>query len=152
MRELTKAGISVALPDGWEGRISDRAPAAAAARSGSSLPLVQLASFALPANVADYGGGAVEVMTNRDLLIVVMEFGRESATQPLFAAQGVPRIGPNDVSASQLQRTLEGQGGVQRFFNENGRAFCLYVVFGSFLRRSRTVPIVNGVLDSVKIL
>src|SRR6478735_6845100 len=118
MRELSKAGITVALPDGWEGRIADRAPASTAARTANSLPLVQLASFALPANVGDYGGGAVELMTNRDLLIVLMEFSRDSATQPLFASQGVPRIGPNDVSTSQLQRTLEGQGGVQRFFAE----------------------------------
>ena len=51
----------------------------------------------------------------------------------------------------QLQRLLEGQGGVQRFFTVAGRAFCLYVVFGSFARRVRTIPVVNSILDTLTI-
>ncbi len=61
-----------------------------------------------------------------------MEHGRESAGTALFAATGLPRITADEVSPTCLQRMLEGQGGVQKFFTVKGRAFCLYVVFGSF--------------------
>ncbi len=33
-----------------------------------------------------------------------------------------------------------GQGGAQSFFSERGRAFCLYVVLGSYAARTRLVP------------
>ena len=148
MRQLSKAGISVGLPDGWEGRIYQRTPE----RGATSAQVMHVASFAIPPEVGDFGGGAVELMSSRDLLIVLFEYGRASAVKSMFSSQGIPRIRPDDVSASQLQRTLEGQGGVQRFFTENGRAFCLYVVFGSYLRRVRTVPVVNGVLESLAII
>jgi hypothetical protein len=57
----------------------------------------------------------------------------------------------DDFSPVALQRVLEGQGGVQRFFNQAGRALCLYVVLGSYARRTRTVPLINRVLDGVTI-
>ena len=50
-----------------------------------------------------------------------------------------------------LQRTLRGQAGVQRFFHEAGRAFCLYVVLGSFARRQEMVGAVNEVLASLAV-
>ena len=55
------------------------------------------------------------------------------------------------MSTTCLQRLIEGQGGAQRFFTVNGRAFCLYVVFGSFARRGRTIPVVNDILKTVSI-
>jgi hypothetical protein len=38
-----------------------------------------------------------------------------------------------------LQRITPGQSGAQYFYNEAGRAFCLYVVLGSHDRRSQLV-------------
>jgi hypothetical protein len=113
--------------------------------------VMHVASFPLPPGTGDYGGGAVEQMTNKDLLVVVMEHGRQSAGTPLFAATGIPRISVDDVSTTCLQRLIDGQGGAQRFFNVNGRAFCLYVVFGSYARRGRTIPLVNDILKSLTI-
>jgi hypothetical protein len=64
----------------------------------------------------------------------------------------MPReLGPEEFSARQLQRTLRGQGGVQRFFVEEGRAFCLYVVLGGLEDRGRVVPRVNAVLTAITI-
>jgi hypothetical protein len=40
---------------------------------------------------------------------------------------------------------------VQVFFNEGGRAFCLYVVLGSFNLRHTTVARVNEVLATMTI-
>jgi len=90
-------------------------------------------------------------MTNTDLLVVLLEHGRQSAGTPLFASIGIPRLTIDDVSTTCLQRLIEGQAGTQKFFTVNGRAFCLYVVFGSFARRGRSIPVVNDILKSISI-
>lgn len=153
MSRLEGEGLSVELPAGWEGRIAarDPGPQAATGPGATTGALVHVANFALPAGTADFGGGAVEVMTNRDLLVVVFEYDRPSASMPLFAEAGVPRLGPDDFDPLRLQRVLDGQGGAQRFFNAAGRAFCLYVVLGSHARRFRTVPVVNEVTSSIRV-
>jgi hypothetical protein len=138
---LSGSGIGVEVPSGWEGRIYAKGPNA----------VLHLASFALPPNVGDYGGGATELMTNTDLFVIAMEHGDASANTPLFAARGIPRLTIDDVSTTRLQRMLEGQGGAQKFFTVAGRAFCLYVVFGSYARRGRTIPVVNGILETLTI-
>ena len=159
MSRLSGSGLSVELPDGWEGRIYSRSAEQAAKASATGGPMappasnafLHVASFPLPPGTGDYGSGAVEVMTNTDLLVILMEHGRESAGTALFASSGIPRLTIDDVDPLRLQRVIEGQGGAQKFFNVAGRAFCLYVVFGSYLRRGRTIPVVNGVLDTVTI-
>jgi len=167
MSALTGSGIAVDVPGGWEGRIYTRSPEPSGLRASNAIgppepaeqapqqettgAVVHVASFPLPPETGDYGGGAVELMSTKDLLVVLFEHGRQSANTPLFAATSIPRVQATDVSPVQLQRVLEGQGGVQRFFTVAGRAFCLYVVFGSFARRVRTVPVVNGILDTISI-
>ena len=159
MSPLSGSGVAVDVPSGWEGRIYANAaagppPAPGAASASSPLTenaVLHVASFPLPPGIGDYGGGAVEQMTNKDLLVVLMEHGRQSAGTALFAATGIPRLTIDDVSTTCLQRLIEGQGGAQRFFTVSGRAFCLYVVFGSFGRRGRTIPVVNGILETVSI-
>ena len=159
MTALAGSGITVDVPSGWEGRIYTRTPEPSGLRPASAMApqqettgaVMHVASFPLPPETGDYGGGAVELMSTKDLLVVLFEHGRQSANTPLFAATSIPRIQATDVSPVQLQRVLEGQGGVQRFFTVAGRAFCLYVVFGSFARRVRTIPVVNGILDTISI-
>jgi hypothetical protein len=159
MAGLTGSGIAVEVPAGWEGRIYTRTAEEAGMRAASAMDarqettgaVLHVASFPLPPNTGDYGGGAVELMSSKDLLVVLFEHSPQSANTPLFAATSIPRLTAADVSTMQLQRLLEGQGGVQRFFTVAGRAFCLYVVFGSFARRVRTIPVVNGVLDTLTI-
>src|SRR5580765_5501402 len=129
MTKLTGSGISVDVPEGWDGRIYSRerrghpdagAEATPQGRSTTSNPdnaVLHLASFAIPPGSGDYGGGAVELMASKDLFMVVMEQGNESAAMPLFAAEGIPRLTVDDVSTNTLQRLIEGQGGVQKFFH-----------------------------------
>ncbi|MEY2455719.1 MAG: hypothetical protein QOK06_813 [Acidimicrobiaceae bacterium] len=157
MTRLEGESIAVDLPAGWEGRIAARdrgasphGTAAADPSSGTSARL-HAANFALPPDIADFGGGAVELMGNRDLLVMLFEYDRASASAPLFAAKGIPRLSPDDFDPYALQQVLPGQGGAQRFFNVARRAFCLYVVLGSHARRFRTVPLVNDVLASTRI-
>jgi hypothetical protein len=154
MTKLQGESIEVELPPGWEGRIASRnggsAPRGSAAISGAAAR-VHAANFALPPDVADFGGGAVELMGNRDLLVILFEYDRSSANTPLFAATGIPRLGVDDFDPYALQQVLPGQSGVQRFFSAAGRAFCAYVVLGSHTRRFRTVPVVNDVLAATRI-
>jgi hypothetical protein len=141
MSELRGSGIVVDVPAGWEGRIYSK----------NDNAVVHVASFPLPPGTGDYGGGAVEQMSNKDLLVILMEHGQASVGTALFEATGIPRLTVDDVSTTCLQRLIQGQGGAQRFFTVNGRAFCLYVVFGSFGRRVRTIPVVNDILKTVSI-
>lgn len=154
MSQLTGSGITVDVPAGWEGRIyakHERGPRPTGHMERDANAIAHVASFPLPPGTGDYGGSAVEQMSTTDLLVILMEHGRQSADSALFAAQGVPRLTIEDVSTTCLQRLIEGQGGAQKFFTVNGRAFCLYVVFGSYLRRGRTIPVVNDILRSVTI-
>lgn len=160
MTKLSGSGIAVDVPSGWEGRIYTNAPARPGPQSGpsgktegvpASNAVLHVASFPLPPGTGDYGGGAVEKMTNKDLLVVLMEHGAQSVGTPLFAAVGLPSLTVDDVSTTRLQRLIEGQGGAQQFFTVSERAFCLYVVFGSFARRVRTVPVVNDLLKTISI-
>ncbi|MET0628010.1 MAG: fasciclin domain-containing protein [Acidimicrobiia bacterium] len=114
--------------------------------------VVHVATIPLSPDVGDFASGAVEDLGPFDALIVLFEYDPEAADKPLFAVEGMPRsLTPTDFSPATLQRSLRGQAGVQRFFREAGRAFCLYVVLGSMQNRARVVPEVNQVLGTFTI-
>ena len=162
MAELQAEGVQVTLPAGWDGRITVRRDGEVQALhslSGTPVlqerpqPVVHLANFGLPEARGDFGGGAVELMGNRDVFVVLFEYEPAATETPLFAAVGMPRtLATRDFDVTTLRRGIAGQSGVQIFFQEAGRAFCLYVVLGSHARRARLVPLVNAVLASVVIL
>ena len=159
MTPLSSDGVSVGLPSGWEGEIFNRAPETGdRGLSTNHNPfgevarnVVHLANFALPAERGDFGSGAVEIMNSGALLVILFEHGPESVDMPLFARNGIPQLSPDEFDPMQMQRTLSGQSGRQIFFNEAGRAFCLYVVLGSHRQRQVLVPLVNEVLSTIKI-
>jgi hypothetical protein len=145
---LSAHGIAAPLPRGFEGRIFVRA----AVGDEVPYPVAHFATFALPANVADFGGGAVDLMGPNDVFVVLFEYGPESLGRALFARQGMPRsLGTDDFRPSVLKRGLGGQSGTQWFFTDGGRPFSLYAVLGSHARRGALVPRVNGLLRSVAI-
>lgn len=164
--KLQAHGIETDLPPGWEGRISLRTRPEPGARglNGTDVgptgdpaevpnPVVHLANFPLPEDRGDFGSGAVDVMTEDDVLVVLFEYGPESVGQPLFRRKGLPtRLTPNMFSASALQRTNPGQAGCQLFFTEAGRAFCLYTVLGRQAAAARVLPQANTTLSATRIL
>lgn len=94
------------------------------------------ATVPLPASRGDYGGGLVETLGPADVFVSVLEFGPEAAGSALFTTlNAVPGVTPDSYRSQQLQRTIVGQAGVQRFFTVGGRAFCLYSVIGSMANR-----------------
>jgi uncharacterized surface protein with fasciclin (FAS1) repeats len=162
MAELVAHGMAVTTPPGWEGRIFVRpahgeiatstADGATAPPGERTLPLVHVATVALPEGTADYGDPAVEDLGSHDALVVLKEFDPSEAATNLFATEGVPRqLTPESFDAAVLQRTLAGQVGCQVFCREGGRAFCLYVVLGSGDNRDEVVPYVNAVLATLRL-
>lgn len=145
MPALTGHGLSVALPPRWEGRLyrrSDDDPVEA----GRTSPVLHLANFALPAARGDFGSGAVERMAAHHVFVALLEYGPAELGSALFGTRGVPRLTVRDFAANQLQRTLPGQLGCQRFFTHRGRPFCLYVVLGS---RQYARPLVQEVHEAL---
>jgi hypothetical protein len=163
MSDISAFGISATLPPGWDGHIFRRPPlrdvtggdpAAADAQvapDGTVRPLAHLANFALPNERGDYGSGAVERMGPADILVCLLEFDPEAAGTRLFSSIGVPRFRLDDFAPNTMQRAIAGMCGAQAFFSEGGRAFCAYVVLGSFRLRAPLVPPVNRLLASVRI-
>lgn len=159
------SGISLEVPPGWEARMRRR-PAQPGPpegvrvagdgqgswRDAGELALLHAATFELPVDTEDFGGRAVERMRGGDAVVCLVEYGAHSVGTALFAAQGLPRaLKPANFSENALQHNHPGQSGCQRFFVEADRAWCLYVVIGRHLGRSRVVPRVNELLRTVQI-
>ncbi len=153
MTTLTGHGLAVELPRGWDGAIFRRDPdPQERAAGGRETPVVHAANFPLPSDRGDYGSGAVEIMGRSGVLVCLVEYESGSATTALFARRGLPRaIAPDDYATHTLQRPMAGQGGVQVFFHERDRAFCLYVVIGSHRRRRILAPVADGLLQGLRI-
>jgi hypothetical protein len=162
MTDLGAHGIMVTLPSGWEGRVFRRPSSgevSATATDGPAAPpgetthaVVHIATIPLPAGLGDFGSGAVPDLGPDDAFVMLVEFDPSEVTKPLFALSGVPRsLKPDDFSPQVMQRRIEGQAGCQVFCNEAGRAFCLYVVLGSFRNRERTVKRMNEVLATLDV-
>lgn len=148
MPVLRAHGITAAVPDGCDGRVFRRVEA----HGARTYPVAQVASFPLPPDTADFGGGAVHLMGADDFLVVLFEYGPESVGRALFGRQGLPRSLPAGLfSTIQLRRGLPGHSGVQLFFTEQSRPFTLYAVVGSHARRTVVVPRVNRVLAGLSV-
>ncbi len=150
---LADHGLAVTLPRGWDGEIYLRTDDAPGPHGAATFrPILHAANFALPAVRGDYGGGAVEAMRAAGAIICLLEFSPDESASSLFDARGVPRaLHPDDLVVGNVQRSRPGQAGYQRFCQEAGRAFCLYIVIGSRARRRVLVPAINQVLGSLDI-
>ena len=131
---LESHGIVADLPPGWEGAIEverDRDAVSLAELGGVLRPVTHLGTFPLPRDRGDFGSGAVDMMGDEDAFVALVEYDPAEASSELFAARGLPRsLDPRAFSTQALQRQRGRQAGWQGFFNEGGRAFCLYVVLG----------------------
>jgi hypothetical protein len=150
---VRSGGIEVSVPSGWDAEIYSREAdfTPQSGDSGVSRPVVHLGTFPLPQGRGDFGSGAVEIMRADDLLVVLFEYGPESVGTALFSRSGIPRVAAADFAPNNMQRPIAGQSGAQYFFNQSGRAFCLYVVLGAHARRQEFVPEVNQVLAGLRI-
>ena len=164
MTDLVAHVIEVSLPTGWEGRLFRRprdgevATADAhiegepAAPQETTNAVLHASTIAVPPGVGDFASGAVDKLGPDDLFVVLFEYDPSSAGTELFKSAGIPRtLSADDFSPNVMQRAIRGQAGVQKFFKDQGRAFCLYVVIGAFARRKELVKRVNQVLATLVI-
>lgn len=163
MSELQAHGIGVVLPVGWEGEIYRRPDPPEAelttrrSQAWSQIggeatrhTVVHLASFPLPPRRGDYGSGAVEIMRPTDVFIVLFEYHPDATRTVLFERSGLPLpLRAQDFDPAMMQRPIAGQAGLQRFFSAADRAFCLYVVLGSYRHRGTLTDTANGILAGV---
>jgi hypothetical protein len=124
MTELRAHGMTVPVRRGWEARVwvPDLPPPA------ENHPVVRLANFALPTSRNTYAEDVAEALLPGQVVASLAEFSPALADRGLYAPQGVPRIGAEDLDPRAVQRQGHGRLGVQRFFSVRGRAFSLYVV------------------------
>lgn len=152
--QMTGSGLTVDVPRGWEAEIYRRRPEGffpLGVGGETTHAIVHIGNFPLPARRGDFGSGAVEIMRSDDLLIVLFEHDPSSTSTALFQPKGIPNVRTGDFDPNAMQRPLPGQSGAQYFFQEAGRAFCLYVALGSHAQRAELVPQVNQILASVRI-
>jgi hypothetical protein len=141
-------GLTITPPQGWEAAIYRRA----AATGEETFPVLHASTIPMPGGRGDYGGGLVELLGPHDVFVALLEFGPRAARTALFAGlHGVPGLTPDAYRPYQLQRTIRGQAGVQRFFTASGRAFCLYSVIGGFANRAALTARANEVLGSIRV-
>ena len=134
---ISRYGLSVDGPPGWEARIFRREPGDP---QEVTHPVLHACTRALPAERGDLGGGVVEALRPQDVFIALVEFGPDVAGHGLFGPRGVPRLAPSQFGPDRLQRVVPGRSAAQHFFTEGGRAFCLFVVLGNHARRMALVP------------
>jgi len=148
VEKLTRSGLEIDLPDGWDGRIYRRQVDDDAVTRRA----LHAANFALPPNLGDYAVGAIERMGSGDVLVVLLEFDPDQGGEGLFANEGLPAaMAAGDFSPSAMPRAMPGRTAAQWFFSQGGRAFCLYVVLGSHGERGALLPIVSAVVGTLKI-
>jgi hypothetical protein len=139
---LASYGIHAVLPPGFEGRIYRH----------DDLPVAQFATFALPPGTGDFGGGAMQHLTARDLFAVLFEYGAESATSAMFSDGAMPRrFDARDFQPYSARSGHAHHAGVQRFFVEGGRPFTLYAVLGTRIARRLLVARLNNLLAGITI-
>jgi len=145
---IAALGLTVTPPQGWEATIYRRAPS----EGEDTFPILHASTIPMPGERGDYGGGLVEQLGAHDLFLALLEFGPEAARRPLFAGlHGVPGLTPDSYRPRQLQRTIRGQAGVQKFFTASGRAFCLYSVIGAYANRVALTARANEILGSIRV-
>jgi hypothetical protein len=142
-------GLRATLPKRWEARLYRRT--GSAEEGESTNPVLHVANFALPARRGDFGSGAVEIMRSHDAFVALLEYDSSETGRALFAARGLPRPALTEFAPNALQRKLPGQLGYQGFCTENGRAFCLYVVLGSWQHARQLLDEVHDAVDCIEV-
>jgi hypothetical protein len=145
---LDAYGVFVTAPSGWDVGVGRRP----SERAETTHAVLHAATFPLPRRRADYGDGAVQLMGQADVFVALVEFAPSALGTALFAERGWPApLAGRDFSRTSLQLGIAGQAGVQRWFTDGGRPWCLYVVIGSWADRAALAARANGFLRQVKV-
>jgi hypothetical protein len=147
---LDAHGISVEAPEGWEVRITRRSTEGHDPRSHRR-PVLHAAAEVTADRRQRNGGGVTATLGSDDVFVSLFEHDPAASASALFADTGFPVPELTDFAPNRLQRSIPGQAGGQWFFHVGGRAFCLYVVLGSFARRAELFNRLTPLLRSVQL-
>jgi hypothetical protein len=141
--EISGYGITIDLPDGWDGII---------AASSQGLATMHAAKFALPPRDGEFASLAIAALPADGVLLVLTEYAPDVAGEGLFAHEGLPTPVPERAFRRRAFTGLQpGRYGVQRFCTASERPFCLYVVVGTQPDPAILVGEANAVLSTVSI-
>jgi hypothetical protein len=145
---MSAYGITVELPDRWEGRIWKWPDDP----DGETQPTMHVATYPLPPSDGDYGGRAIQQMPAGQIFATLTEFSPTSAGFGLFAQEGMRLpVDWRGFSEAALHQTAPpGTAATQMFFHMSGRAFSLLVA-GRPPFMDAIVHELNQVLGSVQI-
>jgi hypothetical protein len=137
-------GITVTVPARWEVRIF---------RRGGGGATVHLANFALPPTDGEFGTRATQAMPSDGLFLTLTEYlpdAHLTAGRGLYASTPPRLLQPDDFDTRALLHIRPGQTGLQRFFSEAGRAFCLYVVASEHHLKAQA-PLASEIVSSLRV-
>lgn len=146
MMELTGERITATVPPGWDVRIGSDSPA-----TPGAAPFVHAANFPLPERRGSFGGGVYELMGPGHVFIAFLEYPSEAGSAMFTLGRFPRRLDSQTFSPNAGHGLQPGQMALQRFFTEEGRAFCLYVVLGSEAGRPALLPLVNAYLAGLRV-
>ena len=154
---LSAHGLSASVLPGWDVRIqkreqsTDLVPASDLPMGGFVHPVMHAATSPLPSARGDYGSGYVETMRSLDVFVCLAEFDDEAGQTPMFEDGQPLAVRTADFHPDAQQRVIAGMCGTQRFFATSGRAFCLYVVLGSWVQRKVLTSEANRFISTIRI-
>jgi len=144
---LEAHGLRIELPRGWSGRVFRRSQHMATLHAGD---------FQLPLEDGEFGDRSTERMPATASFLALTEYEPGSGLKPgagLFAPRGIGLpLDPAQFAANCLAHPRAGQVGMQHFFTEAERPFCLYVVIaGTRATRRRQLLTLDHVLGTLRI-
>jgi hypothetical protein len=146
---LSGYGISLDLPDPWEGEIFKLEPDPPAL----IFPIVHAASFGALSNRDSYGDGIVLQMDGYGAFIALVEYSSEMLTRGGFAQPSLPLpIQLEQLSTTALNTPAANLLGFQYLFHMSERPFSLQIVLGSLDDVEESLSVVNQVLGSLSVL
>jgi hypothetical protein len=123
--EISGYGISVDLPPGWDGWIYG----ATNPVTGGVTAVLQLANFSFDMVIDTFGAEATANLQSGQLFLALAEYDPASSSTPLFSTNPMPSdFALDDYDSHLLQVGRVNQAGLQAFFSDQSRAFCVYSV------------------------
>lgn len=136
MTELSRAGVTVTIPPGWEAELSDY----------DNRIVLHMSNVPLPPGRSDFGGPAIDRLANGSIFVAVLEYEPSDANRGLFHRTRRPAFVPSNFAPNRLHHSVPGKTGAQKFFTLEGRTFCCYAVIAKATPSVNQVAKVNQLL------
>jgi hypothetical protein len=143
---LAAFGISIDLPEKWEGKIFMYEPEP----DFLVFPIVHAGNFSLPNDENTFGTLSMLKIRGRGAFLALVEQDPALAARPDFAAERLRLpIAMEDLDPARLPRRQPNLLGYQALFHSEGRPFVLQLMIGSREDTEANLASTNEVLSSL---